>query len=235
MIEKIIHYCWFGNKKIPKKYKKYILTWKKYFPDYEIIEWNERNFPIDDYPFAKEAYESGKYAFVSDVARMHALYEYGGIYFDTDVEVIKSMDDLLLDNIDGIIGEESIDMKSFGTGFIALKKHHEISKMFLEYYDTHTFFNDNKVSTFPNTLILAKILKEKYSIIPDGKIKKIGNINIFPSNYFTCYNDYIGKYYITNESRCIHHFGNSWGNKIGIFIGKVRFIYHRIIIFFKKR
>ena len=228
MIEKIIHYCWFGNKKMPKKYKTFISTWKKFFPNYEIIEWNEKNFPINKYPFAQAAYDSGKYAFVSDVARMYALYNYGGIYFDTDVEVIKSMDDLLTDDVEGVLGEESIEEQSFGTGFIALKKHHKIAKHFLEYYNSHTFSNDS-LSLKPNTHILADFLKEYYFIEPNGIIKKVDNISIYPQYYFTCFDGFIGKTIITNDSKCIHHFDNSWTSKKGKIIYKIRLLYHRLL------
>ena len=88
-IPKIIHYCWFGEGKIPNQYQKYIKTWEKTFPEYRICKWDEKNFPMEKYKYAMEALKSGKMAFVSDVARMYALYEYGGIYFDTDVEVIR--------------------------------------------------------------------------------------------------------------------------------------------------
>lgn len=91
MIEKKIHYCWFGGKPLPKKAKKCIKSWKKYFPDYEIIEWNENNFDISFNKYAKDAYDNKKYAFFTDVARLYLIYNYGGIYFDVDVEVIKNM------------------------------------------------------------------------------------------------------------------------------------------------
>ena len=95
VIPKIIHYCWFGGKPLPEEAKKCIDSWKKYLPDYEIKEWNESNFDINSIAYTAEAYEARKYAFVSDYARYKILYEHGGIYFDTDVEVIAPMDDLL--------------------------------------------------------------------------------------------------------------------------------------------
>lgn len=95
MIPKIIHYCWFGGKEKPESAQKCIRSWKKFFPDYEIKEWNESNFDVNMIPYTKAAYEAKKYAFVSDFARFWVLYHYGGVYFDTDVEVIRNMDDLL--------------------------------------------------------------------------------------------------------------------------------------------
>ena len=95
MIPKIIHYCWFGRKPLPPLAVKCIESWKKYLPDYTIKEWNEDNFDINIVPYTREAYEVGKYAFVSDYARFYILYHHGGLYFDTDVEVIRPMDDLV--------------------------------------------------------------------------------------------------------------------------------------------
>ena len=98
MIPKIIHYCWFGKKPLPKLALKCIASWKKFLPDYEIKEWNEDNFDVNQIPYTSEAYACKKYAFVSDYARFKIMYEYGGIYFDTDVEVIKPLDDIILDD-----------------------------------------------------------------------------------------------------------------------------------------
>ena len=95
MIPKIIHYCWFGGKSLPESAKKCIASWKKYLPDYEIKEWNESNFNVNIIPYTAEAYRAKKYAFVSDYARFYILYKYGGLYFDTDVEVIRNMDDII--------------------------------------------------------------------------------------------------------------------------------------------
>ena len=95
MIPKIIHYCWFGRNPLPESAIKCINSWKKFFPDYEIKEWNEDNFDVNIIPYTKEAYEAKKYAFVSDYARFWILYHHGGLYFDTDVEVIKAMDDII--------------------------------------------------------------------------------------------------------------------------------------------
>ena len=95
MIPKVIHYCWFGRNPLPESAVKCINSWRKHFPDYEIKEWNEDNFDVNIIPYTKEAYEAKKYAFVSDYARMWILYHFGGLYFDTDVEVIKPMDDIV--------------------------------------------------------------------------------------------------------------------------------------------
>lgn len=95
MIPKIIHYCWFGRNPLPELAQKCIASWKKYLPDYEIKEWNEDNFDVNIIPYTAEAYAMKKYAFVSDYARFWILHKYGGIYFDTDVEVIRPIDDII--------------------------------------------------------------------------------------------------------------------------------------------
>ena len=126
--QKNIHYVWVGNNKKNKTVKKYINSWKRYFPGYNIIEWNEQNFDINSVKYVKEAYESKKYAFVSDYIRLYALYNYGGIYFDTDVEVIKNFEHLLEKEKD-IYGFE-LENKVM-TGVMIGKKHSSIIKEFM--------------------------------------------------------------------------------------------------------
>ena len=132
MIPKKIHYCWFGGKKLPKSVEQCIKTWKKQLPDYEIIEWNGNNFDINVCPFVKQAYENKKWAFVSDYARIYALYNEGGIYFDTDVKVLKNIEHII--DKDMVLGYE--DSGFFGTAFISVKeKHNKHIKEILDYYN----------------------------------------------------------------------------------------------------
>lgn len=120
MIPKIIHYCWFGNTKLPESETKNIETWKKYCPDYKIIRWDEKNFDINSNEFVSEAYKEKKYSFVSDFARFYIIYKYGGIYFDTDVELLRNIDDLLTNN--AFIGTENFGkLINPGSGFGAKK------------------------------------------------------------------------------------------------------------------
>ena len=120
-IPKIIHYCWFGGKPIPKNLKNYIKSWEKYCPDYEIKEWNESNFDINSNKFIKEAYINKKFAFVTDYVRLYVIYNYGGIYLDTDVEIIKNFDGLL--NNELFMGIQQNDsFATTGLGFGAKKK-----------------------------------------------------------------------------------------------------------------
>ena len=132
MIPKVIHYCWFGGKKIPLEFRRYMKSWRKFCPDYEIREWNESNFDVFAHPFTKSAYEAKAWAFVSDYARLKVVYEHGGIYLDTDVELLKSFDELLMEQ--GFAGMERPGVVALGLGFGAEPKH-PLIKEFMEYYE----------------------------------------------------------------------------------------------------
>ena len=131
MIPKIIHYCWFGRNSKPHSVLKCIKSWEKYLPDYKIIEWNEDNFPIEDNIYCKQAYECKKWAFATDYARLWIIYNYGGIYLDTDVEVVKSWDPLL--KHDCFIGRQPGYQVNTGSGFGAVKGHPLIKIMLDDY------------------------------------------------------------------------------------------------------
>lgn len=147
MIPKIIHYCWFGGNPLPELAKKCIASWKLYCPDYEIKEWNESNFDLDCCDYVREAYQSKKWAFVSDVARLHALVTEGGIYMDTDVEVIKPLDNLLKYNaVSGFETEKTIQ-----TGLIASEKENSmLQEMLASYEDDHFILSDGTMDKTPN-------------------------------------------------------------------------------------
>ena len=135
MIPKVIHYCWFGGNPMPKLAKKCIKSWKKYLPDYEIIEWNESNFDINCCNYVKEAYQEQKFAYVSDYARLKIIYDNGGIYLDIDVEIIKPLDDLL--KYDSFFGFENPEFIATGLGFGAVKHNKIVKQMMDEYGNNH--------------------------------------------------------------------------------------------------
>ena len=224
-IPHIIHYCWFGGKPLPEQYKKYVETWKKNFPDYKVMKWDESNFPIDQYSYAKEAIQAGKMAFVSDVARIHALYEYGGLYFDTDVEVLKNFSELLKEQ-GAVLGTED-EKKTIGTGFMAFVPKHEICSKMLEYYKNNSFADQS--STMSNTQILAHLLRENYGLEPLEKIQKFNDVTVYPSRYFTAYNGVTGRTEIAKDTCCIHHFGASWLSPTRRFKDKIKTLINRII------
>jgi len=200
MIAKKIHYVWFGKKPYSKLIEKCINSWKEKLPDYEFILWNEDNSPIERSIYLQRALKKKYYAFAADYVRFYALYNYGGIYLDTDMEVVKNFDPLLENKF--FIGYESSNLIS--AGIIGAKQKCEISKVILEYLD-----NSNTYETIP--LIITKLFKEYNFINKD-------NIKIFPSEYFYPYNPYdkeregLELMYmdITQNTYAIHHWGKSW-------------------------
>lgn len=210
MVKKI-HYCWFGGKKLPKKVKKCIATWKKFLPDYEIKEWNETNFDINMSPFVKEAYESKKWAFVSDYVRIYALYNEGGIYFDTDMKIIKDPKSYI--DKDMFMGYE--DSGYVGTAMIGTKeKENKYVKEILDYYNNIEHFNPEIMYNYANPVIITKILKQYEMTKDDAGIEIFdGNIYVYPRDYFypISYN-YEEKIYTSNTCM-VHLFNATWADK----------------------
>ncbi|MBZ5749699.1 glycosyltransferase family 32 protein [Metabacillus rhizolycopersici] len=206
-IPKIIHYCWFGGKEKPDIVKECIASWKKHLSGYEIREWNENNFDINSNLYVKEAYESGKFAFVSDYARVYALYNFGGIYLDTDVEVFKPFDDLLHHmSFWGFEQENYI-----ATSTIGAEKDNKLIKLFLNSYKEKNFIKENgSYDDLTNVAIVSEILKNK-GLKMNGHYQEIEDIGVFyPQTYFSPY-DYINcRKFITKNTYAMHHFYKSW-------------------------
>ena len=202
MIPKIIHYCWFGGKPLPKSAIKCINSWKKFFPGYEIREWNESNFDVNMVPYTKEAYAAKKYAFVSDFARFWVLHEYGGVYFDTDVEVIRPMDDIIAKS--AYLGMEPPSSINPGLGMAAQAKHPFYS-WYLDYFsDKH--FTSEQPSMVP---VVTDHMKQN-RWIPDCTIQTIEGITIYPSDYFCPQAMMEAPINLTENTRSIHHFDATW-------------------------
>ncbi|MBY0145892.1 glycosyltransferase family 32 protein [Neobacillus niacini] len=226
LIPKKIHYCWFGGKEKPGIVNKCIDSWRKNLPNYEIIEWNEGNFNIDANPFVKEAYDSGKYAFVSDYVRVYALYHYGGIYLDTDVEVFRSFDDFL--HHPSFWGFEQENF--IATSTIGAKKENHLIKEFLDSYNNKNFIkNDGTFNQLTNVAIITKLLKDK-GLLLNGQYQKINQIGAFyPQTYFSPY-DYINcQTFISDKTYAIHHFYKSWLPLEKRIKGKVKFVLSKLI------
>ncbi len=203
-IPKVLHYAWFGKGDKPDLLKRCMETWPKFLPDYEIKVWDESNFPFDLYPFAKKAYDNKKYAMVSDVARLHAIYNEGGIYVDTDCELLKSFNDLL--NKDAFACFETPNLVSIGT--LGAKKHHPWIALMLLWYKSVDFCDD--YAEIANTRILTRIMRMHYGIKPNGNPLELNNgIIIFPRDYF-CPNKIDGKWQVTDNTYVIHHFSGLW-------------------------
>lgn len=225
-IPKVVHYCWFGNGEKPSIVKKCIESWENKLSNYEIIEWNESNFDINCNEYVRQAYEAKKFAFVSDYARVYALYNYGGIYLDTDVEVFKKFDDLLEN--DSFWGYEQENY--IATSTIGAKKGNELIKDFLESYKDKKFIKeDGSYDDLTNVAIITNIL-EGYGLRRDGEYQEIKGIATFyPQTYFSPY-DYINcRKLITENSYCMHHFYKSW-LPLGVRIkGKIKLLLSKII------
>ncbi|PJW13247.1 glycosyl transferase [Geobacillus sp. Manikaran-105] len=206
-IPRIIHYCWFGKKEKPDIVKRCIDSWKKNLSEYEIIEWNEDNFDINCNSYVREAYKSRKFAFISDYVRVYALYNLGGIYLDTDVEVLKSFDDLL--HHDSFWGFEQGNY--IATSTIGAAKGNKLIKIFLDSYEGKSFIKeDGSYNDLTNVAIITEML-ENMGLKLNGEYQEIDGIGTFyPQTYFSPY-DYINcRKFITENTYTIHHFYNSW-------------------------
>lgn len=206
-IPKIIHYCWFGRGDKPEVVNKCIQSWKRTLPEYQIIEWNEENFQIDSNTYVKEAYESNKFAFVSDYVRVYALYHQGGIYLDTDVEVFKSFNNLL--HHDSFWGFEQGNY--IATSTIGATKGNALIKTFLDSYAGKKFINDDgSINDLTNVAIITEILKS-IGLNMDGQYQELsGKGTFYPQTYFSPY-DYINcRNFINKDTYAMHHFYKSW-------------------------
>lgn len=208
MIPKTIHYCWFGNKKISRELQKYMKSWKKYCPDYNIIRWDESNFDVNCNEFVKKAYEEKCWAFVTDYARLKIVYENGGIYLDTDVELVRNLDDLLTNDV--YFGIQQIDGNiATGLGFGATKNSKIIKEM-MEVYKEIQFDIQNK-----NNLacpILNTDVLEKYGYKKSNGIEIIDSIStkIYPPKYFDPISPGNTKNLLCSDTYSIHRYTASW-------------------------
>lgn len=201
MIPKVIHYCWFGSKDIPKEQLKLIQTWSKYCPEWELKFWNEDTFDVSSHKYTSTAYNEKKYAFVSDYVRVWALNTYGGIYFDTDVELKRKIDDFLECESFSCIERRGIPFTSAVWGS---KPEHKLLQILLDYYDSRVYTRDEQ----PNTVIISNILEEKFKINKLADVEQVGffendSINIYPADYF-CLD--------LPHSYAVHHFFDSWSD-----------------------
>lgn len=207
MIPKTIHYCWFGRGEMPKLAKKCIKSWKKYCPDYEIKEWNEDNFDLDTYPYVREAYDNRKFAFVTDVVRLYALYHEGGIYMDTDVEVIKPLDSFLKHT--AFSGFE--DETQVPTGIMASEKGGIWAKENLEYYKGRHLVNEDGSLDLTTNVITITNYMIKHGLKQNNTYQDFPNlITMYPKDYFCPLSWQGHEMQMTNNTVTIHHFAGSW-------------------------
>lgn len=207
MIPKKIHYCWFGGNPLPELAQKCIASWKKYCPDYEIIEWNESNFDFTSCDYAREAYEAKKWAFVTDYARLEIIFENGGIYLDTDVELLSSLD-AFLEN-DCFMGIEKGNYIATGLGFGAIP-HFEIINELINEYKHMSFLNPDGSYNLTTCPIITTQLFIKKGFIQKDFNQIIDDTFIYSSEYFCPKNFETGIVNITDKTIAIHHFDGSW-------------------------
>lgn len=206
MIPKVIHYCWFGGKELPRDVKECIDSWKKIAPEYEIRRWDESNFDVNSHPFMKAAYEQKCWAFVSDYARLKVVYDCGGIYLDTDVELIKSLDELL-DN-KSYFGIQQIDCNvASGLGFGA-EKGNPVIKLMLEEYDNLTFDRE-RMEELACPILNTRVI-ESLGYRYEDKIVKLENTTIYPPEYFDPYSAGDAKNLLNANTISIHHYSATW-------------------------
>ncbi len=205
-IPKVIHYCWFGGKPLPELAQKCMESWKRYCPDYEIKRWDETNFDLNYNDYVREAYEAKKWAFLSDVARLYVLVEYGGIYMDTDVEVLKPLDELLkYEAVSGFESEQWIP-----TGLMASIKGQKMFVELLHDYDGAHFKKPD--GTFDETTNVTRITNAclKYGFIPNNTLQVVNGLTLLPSDYLCPKDPATRELNITEHSLTIHHFDGSW-------------------------
>ena len=207
MIPRKIHYCWFGRGPMPPMAIKCIESWHRFMPDYEYKLWNEDNFDVNSVPYVKEAYEARKFAFVTDYVRLYALFTEGGIYMDTDVEVLKPYDDLLF--LSGFIGFEGSKHIPVGTGTIASIPHGEwVKEQMRAYEGIHFVKSDGSLDLTTNPLRISAIMKAE-GFIQNGQEQDYKDMHVFPVDYF-CPRQTTGEYLLTENTYCDHHFMGSW-------------------------
>ena len=215
-IPKIIHLCWLSGDPYPEKIAQCISTWKKHLPDYEIMLWDTKRFDVNSTPWTKEAFEAKKYAFVADYIRFYAVYNYGGIYLDSDVEVLKSFDRLL--RLPYFIGKETNNIKPEVAVFGA-EKHTGWVKDCLDFYkDRHFIDADGNFDIQACPIIMNKVLADKYQIksidSTDLFDYSSGTVCLFPRSWFCAHvidnAKQIFSYEVTNDTYAVHHFANSW-------------------------
>lgn len=212
-IPKIIHYCWFGGSALPDSALRCIESWKRFCPDYEIKRWDESNYNVNTCPYTAQAYAAGKWAFVSDYARFDILYTHGGVYFDTDVEMIRPIDDIL--ERGPFMGIEQSDEGFFvapGLGMAAAAGHPVYQKM-LSGYQMMNFLNPDGTYNQTTVVKYTTDLLCGFGLKNTKEIQTVEGIHIYPWDYFCPMEYRTGKISCTPNTRTIHHYSATWFSK----------------------
>ena len=212
MVPKIIHYCWFGRKKMPELAQKCVASWHEFMPDYEYRLWNEDNFDVNSVPYTKEAYQMQKYAFVSDYVRLWALCREGGLYLDVDFVVYKPFDDLL--HWDAFAGFEGSKHSPLMMGVIASRKEGLWVTEQLAYYNNRRFLDANGVMDLTTNVKFVSEKMSKQGFAQNGEEQDYKDLHVFPVEYF-CPRQTTGEYFFSSNTYCEQLGLNSWSPKRG--------------------
>ncbi len=232
-IPKVIHYCWFGGSPLGPDELKYIESWRKYFPDYAIVRWDESNFDVRCCPYVSQAYDAKKWAFVSDYARFAILHEHGGLYFDTDVEVIRPMDDIIEKG--PFMGFEMDAIGSGNNGTVASGLGLSVNpglglsanpglglyELILASYEADEFVKADGTLNMTTVVVRVTEILKTCGLMDKPGIQEIAGAIVYPSEYFNPKDPYTGEIRITKNTRSIHHFGMSWFSKKEMFEYKI--------------
>lgn len=206
LIPKTIHYCWFGGGELPELARRCIDSWRTFCPDYEIVEWNERNYNLDLYPYAREAYDSGKYAFVTDVVRLYAMAHYGGFYMDTDVEVVASLEPLRrYEAVSGFESETEIPTGLMGS----IPQQPMINELLSEYECVHFLDDSGRMDLTTNVVRITNACSA-YGFLPNNTFQVVNGFAFLPKDYLCPKDHATGRINRTKNTIAIHHFNGSW-------------------------
>lgn len=225
-IPHIIHYCWFGGNPLPKEMKKYINGWRQLCPDFVIKEWNETNFDVNCSEYVKEAYKAKKWAFVSDYARFKILYEEGGVYFDTDVELLKPIVDII--SMGPYMGLQNKMEVAPGLGMAAYPGMTFCRDM-IEMYDSIHFINNDSSRNIKTIVDYTTEYFVQKGLIHTDTIQNIEGVNIYPKEYFNPCDMETNKICCTEKTVSIHHYAGTWVDSYSLLRGKIYFFIRRML------
>ena len=207
MIPKTIHYCWFGNNPKSKLIEKCVASWKKHLPDWTIVEWNESNYDVYKNAYITEAYKQKKWAFVVDYARFDILNSQGGVFFDTDVEVLQPIPDSIMEQ-DAFTGFESDRTVNPGLVFASVAGHPMLSQIMKTYESKR--FGERIDGRIENIVDIVTGILDRNGLRKDNTFQIVEGVAVYPKEYFCCFNHEIQAFEIVEETVSVHHYAASW-------------------------
>lgn len=226
-IPEVIHYCWFGGKPLPREALHCIDSWRRHCPGWEIKRWDESNFDIDAVRYTREAASKGKWAFVSDYARFRIIHDHGGVYLDTDVELIRPIDDIVARGPFMAFEKSHIGIGVASGLGIGAGAGHPVYRSILDMYSGLRFLDDSG-RQLPGTVVfhITRLLESLGLRLVDEE-QTVGGITIYPNDFFNPLDDATGRLVITPRTRSIHHYAKTWCDNYGPVRTKVMRFLHR--------